>query len=35
VVFVVPIILVCGCQALAYRAIVAERAKAPGAPAVA
>jgi hypothetical protein len=36
VVFVVPIILVCGCQALAYRAIVAERAgPPPGAPAVA
>jgi hypothetical protein len=30
--WVVPLILVCGCQAYAYRAIVAERAEPAGAP---
>jgi hypothetical protein len=35
VVFVVPIVLVCGCQAFAYRAILDERAEPAGAPAAA
>ena len=35
VVFVLPIILVCGCQAFAYRAIVVERAPPDAAPAAA
>lgn len=35
VLFVVPLILVCGCQAYAYRAIVGERAPPGGAPAAA
>lgn len=35
IVFVAPLILVCGCQANAYRAIVAERKEPAGAPAAA
>jgi hypothetical protein len=32
ILWVVPLILVCGCQAHAYRAIVDERAEPVGAP---